>query len=266
MGSAYGRDGVHIDATAGHDARPGVDISRGVSFVGSLIVLAAALLVTATAGERVVAGFAGLGSSDGLTRILSPVVIVIALLALAAALAGVALSWRTLRSLGRQQAAAPVAGVLTGMGTGLTFTVAPATDWQFQALALPLAVIGTGVVGGGWLLGWTSQHLPVGANAVRGLGAAGVATLVTLPLAIGVLMAHTAAEDSRAAISERERAEAISLARTHWDSPVQRITYLDVEVTLARQSVRCGTSYTVEAFTLFGLRPEHVHVDDCGVN
>ena len=166
-----------------------MDISRGVSFVGGLIVLGAGVLVTATGGERVVEGFASLSSSDGLTRILSPVVIVLGLLDLAFGLAGVAPSRQTLGSTGRRQAAAPVAGLLTAMGAGLTFTAAPATDWQFQAFALPLAVIGTGIAAGGWLLGWTSQDLLGGATALHALGAVGTAALVTLPLAIGVLMA-----------------------------------------------------------------------------
>jgi hypothetical protein len=131
---------------------------------------------------------------------------------------------------------------------------------------LPLAVIGTGIAGSGWLLGWTSQHLPADATVLRGLGAAITAALVTAPLAIGVLMAHTAAEDARAAISEVKRAELIGVARNVWDSPVQRISYLDLEVTGAAQSVRCGTSYTVQAFTLFGLRPENLYVNDCGVS
>ena len=127
--TAYGQWEMQIDReTANDDVGQAVDIARGVSFVDSLIVLAAALLITATVCERIVVGFAGLGSSDGLTRILSPVLIVIALLALAAALVGVAVSWRALRGLGRRQAAAPVAGVLTVMGTGLTFTVSPATE------------------------------------------------------------------------------------------------------------------------------------------
>jgi hypothetical protein len=74
---------MQIRETANVDVGQAVDIARGVSFVGGVMVLAAAMLLTVTAGERVVVGFAGLGSSDGLTRILSPVLIVIALLALA---------------------------------------------------------------------------------------------------------------------------------------------------------------------------------------
>ena len=243
-----------------------VRIARSLSLLGGLIVLAAAVLLAAAAGERVVDGVAGLASTDGLTRVLSPVVIVIALLAVAFALAGLALSWRTLRSRGRRQIAAPVAGVLAAMGAGLMFTPGPATDWLLPAFALPLAVIGTGVAGGGWLLGWTSVHMPSGATALRGLGAATAIALATLPLASGVLMAHSAAEEARVGIPEAERAQLIGVARNAWANPVQRLAYLDVEVTLVRQSVRCGTSYTVEAFTLFGLRPEFLHVNECGVS
>jgi hypothetical protein len=241
-------------------------IARWLSLLGAPIVAAAAILLGAAAVEWIVDGIAGLTSTDGLTRILSPVIIASALFTAAFALAGLAGSWLTVRSRGRRQIAAPIAGVLATMGAGLLYVQGPAIDQMLPAFAFALAVLGTGVAAGGWLLGWTSEHLPPSATALRSLGVAGAVGVAALPLATGVLMAFSAAEDAGAAIPGPERARLLRVARSLWDSPLQRLTYLDLAVTMERQSVRCGTSYTVEAFTLFGLRLDRLAVDACGIS
>jgi hypothetical protein len=90
--------------------------------------------------------------------------------------------------------------VLATMGAGLLYVQGPAIDQMLPAFALALAVLGTGVAAGGWLLGWTSEHLPPSATALRSLGVAGAVGVAALPLATGVLMAFSAAEDAGAAI------------------------------------------------------------------
>src|SRR5688500_825425 len=242
--------------------------ASGLSVLGALIVGAAALPLTITAIERVVDGIAAVSSDDGLTRIMSPIVIAMGLLAAPLVAAGLVAAWRTMRSRGRRQAATPIGGVLAMVGIVLMHGPGPATDWIYwllPALALPLLVLGTGVAAGGWLLGWTGDHLPLSSIALRTLSAVVAAALVTLPLVVGFSMGQNAATAAQVELPERQRVRLLGIAADRWDSPLQRLTYLELAVTSERQSVRCGTSYGVESFTLFGLRLDRLHVDDCGI-
>jgi hypothetical protein len=234
--------------------------------LGALTVGSAAVILGATAVEQIVSGIVGMTSTDGLTRILSPVIILKGLFAGALAIAGLAGSWRTARSRGRRQGGALVAGLLVALGAASMYADGPAPDRMLPAYAFSLVVLGTGVATSGWVLGWINRHLPSSAAALRRLGAASAAALAAMPLVIGVLMAQSVARDAELAIPEGERARLISEAHTVWDNPFHRLAYLELAVTIQRESVLCGTDYTVEAFTLFGLRPDYLQLNECGAS
>jgi hypothetical protein len=243
-------------------------IARGLSLLGAVIVGTAALPLTIAAIERVVGGVAAVSSEDGLTRIMSPIVIAIALLAAPLVAASLVGAWRTLGSRGRRQAATPISGVLAMGGVALLHTPGPATDWIYwllPALAVPLLIVGTGIAAGGWLLGWTGDRLSPSATALRTLTAIVAAALVTLPLVVGVFLGQAAAAEAQVELPETQRVRLLGIASEHWGGPLQRLTYLELAVTLERHSVLCGTNYTVESFTLFGFRLHRLQVDECGI-
>ena len=154
------------------------------------------------------------------------------------------------------------------VGVVLMYGPSPPTDWIYwllPALAVPLLILGTGVAAGGWLLGWTSGHLSPSATALRTLSAVAATALVTLPLVVGVVMGQNAAAEAQVELPEAQRVGLLGIAADLWDSPVQRLTYLGSAVTMERQSVRCGTSHTVESFTLFGFRLDRIQVNECGI-
>jgi hypothetical protein len=101
--------------------------------------------------EQVLGGIAAVTSTDGLSRILGPIIILYGLFAGALAVAGLVGSWRTARSRGRRQIAAPIGGLLTAIGAWFLHMDGPPTDQMLPAFAFAMAAIGTGVATSGWI-------------------------------------------------------------------------------------------------------------------
>lgn len=237
---------------------------EGLSLMGAVVVGAAALMLAAASVEEAMSGIAAATSSDGLSRIFGPFTAVGGLICVAFAITGLVLSWRTARS--RAQAKnAVIGGVLVLLASAFIFAPPPAYQ-ELPAFAFALAVVGIGPAIGGWLLATVIDHGPSTVEGLSG-GLVGFATaaVAVMPIVVGVAMSQSAARDAELALPPAERARFLGEAERTWDSPFQRVTYLELAVTHRRESVRCGTTTTVEAFTLFGMSVDYLSLDECGV-
>ena len=236
---------------------------RALTEFAATTTAAAAVGVSVGAVGMAVFGVEAAMSRDGLSRIMGPFFVVQGVVLLALAVAGLIAAWMAIKSRGVRHLLPVTAGALTVLGALPLYGQAPPADWALPAFSLGLGLFGLGFASGGWLLSVAMRHLPPSRAGVAAfLGLAGA--VVVFPITIGLLLADFVAGETEWPVPPNVRARLHHEAHRFWESPLERLVYVDVAVARKFETRHCGPGYTVEAFTAFGLHVDWIDVDDCG--